>query len=358
MTKSMSKRGLLKIFLAASVAAISLLWFGYVHAQPAASNPLQGLREFLGAAIAAQERHTDNLLTFPDVVGTAVGLTAGGHGAIKVYSKSGAMMGLPRLLSGIPVEVEMTGEFRAYPQGTKVAPTRAPGGSTINPQAKFTRPVPIGVSTGNEGECSAGTIGARVTDSAGNVYALSNNHVYALENSAAIGSSVLQPGRYDTNCAINPNNIIGNLSSFISMDFSSSASNTVDAAIASTTAAMLGNTTPSNGYGMPKTATVTAWVGQPVQKYGRTTSLTKGQVTGVNAVVQVGYSSGTARFINQIIVGGKKPFIKSGDSGSLLVTDPSANPVGLLFAGTSSGIAIANPIGAVLSAFGVAIDGN
>ena len=64
------------------------------------------------------------------------------------------------------------------------------------------------------GECSAGTIGARVIDSVGYVYALSNNHVYALENTASIGSDVLQPGRYDTNCAIDPNDIIGQLSDF------------------------------------------------------------------------------------------------------------------------------------------------
>jgi hypothetical protein len=95
-----------------------------------------------------------------------------------------------------------------------------------------------------------------------------------------------------------------------------------------------------------------------VQKYGRTSGLTKGQVTGINATILVGYSSGTARFVDQIVVGSNKPFIKAGDSGSLLVTDPSRNPVGLLYAGSSSGTtAIANPINDVLIAFGVTIDG-
>jgi hypothetical protein len=66
-----------------------------------------------------------------------------------------------------------------------------------------------------------------------------------------------------------------------------------------------------------------------------------------------------ATFIEQIEVqGGKGPFIKGGDSGSLLVTDPERNPVGLLFAGTRSGkTAFANPIDAVLDSFGVTIDG-
>lgn len=53
-----------------------------------------------------------------------------------------------------------------------------------------------------------------------------------------------------------------------------------------------------------------------------------------------------------------RPFIKAGDSGSLLVTDPDRNPVGLLFAGNGSGqLAIANRIDLVLESFGVAIDG-
>jgi len=220
------------------------------------------------------------------------------------------------------------------------------------------RPVPIGVSTGNQGQCSAGTISARVKDSAGNIYALSNNHVYALENTAAPNSAILQPGLYDTNCSFNGANVIGTLSSFVPIVISSSASNTVDAAIASSSTSVLGNSTPADGYGTPRTSTVSSRVGQSVMKYGRTTSLTSGRVSGINATILVNYSAGTARFVNQIVVGSSKPFIKPGDSGSLLVTNPNADPVGLLFAGsTSGGTAIANPIDSVLNALGVTIDG-
>ncbi len=41
-------------------------------------------------------------------------------------------------------------------------------------------------------------------------------------------------------------------------------------------------------------------IGLKVQKYGRTTALTKGAVNAINATINVGYSSGTARFGNQI----------------------------------------------------------
>jgi hypothetical protein len=191
------------------------------------------------------------------------------------------------------------------------------------------------------------------------VYALSNNHVYALENKAPTGSKVLQPGRYDTaGYVYNPDNVIGTLSAFEPIVFSTSASNKIDAAIALSDTGKLGNATPSNGYGTPKSSTVLAYVGMPVQKYGRTTALTKGKIYAINATVNVGYSSGTARLVNQIWVYSNKPFIKAGDSGSLLVTDPGKNPVGLLFAGDSSGkYAIANRIDLVLGALHVTIDG-
>ncbi len=79
--------------------------------------------------------------------------------------------------------------------------------------------------------------------------------------------------------------------------------------------------------------------------------------------MNVGYSTGVARFVGQIII---EPgdFSAGGDSGSLIVVDgkgPSKaddrKPVGLLFAG-SAFITVANPIGPVLSRFGVTIDGN
>ena len=94
-----------------------------------------------------------------------------------------------------------------------------------------------------------------------------------------------------------------------------------------------------------------------VQKYGRTTGLTAGAITGINATVRVRYSSGSARFVDQIMIepGG---FSAGGDSGSLIVTnDESCNPVGLLFAGSST-VTIANPIGPVLQRFGVTVDGD
>ena len=55
--------------------------------------------------------------------------------------------------------------------------------------------MPIGVSSGLA-DFATGTLGARVTDGT-NVYALSNNHVFAGVNTASIGDAITQPGVED-----------------------------------------------------------------------------------------------------------------------------------------------------------------
>lgn len=312
-------------------------------------------------AIAAQDRHTDILLGEPGVIGTAVGLTGDGKPAILVLATSfneAKAANIPSDIEGIPVIVKITGKIVALKK-----PSWAGGGGgdseeNIDPTSRFDRPVPIGVSTGHPA-ITAGTIGARVTDGS-NVYALSNNHVYANQNSASIGDPVIQPGTYDGGAS--PGDDIGTLSDFEYIDFNG-GDNTIDAAIAISSTALLGNATPSNGYGTPKSTTVAPALNASVKKYGRTTGQTKGRITGINATVNVGYGTGVARFVNQIIIepGG---FSAGGDSGSLIVIDgkgknkaDNLKPVGLLFAG-SSFVTIANPIDAVLSRFNVTIDGN
>ncbi|MFH1559849.1 MAG: hypothetical protein ABID84_00320 [Chloroflexota bacterium] len=302
-----------------------------------------------------QDRHTDRLLEIEGVVGTGVGFMADGSPVIKVFTEREGMKGLPKELDGFDVDVQVTGKIVAQ----------------VDPKAMFDRPVPIGVSSGSERliryraswYCTVGTLGARVTDGT-NVYALSNNHVYAQENTGEVGDRILQPGRVDmTEQACGSLDeidaaVIGTLHGFVPITFSWKASNTVDAAIAATTVGEVGNSTPSDGYGTPSSVPVGAELGQAVQKYGRTTGLTKGVVTAVNATVNVGYYSGTARFVDQIIIETETgTFSAGGDSGSLIVTDDGSNsPVGLLFAGSDT-VTVANRIDLVLDAFGVTIDG-
>ena len=344
----MSKRIFCKALLVAAVGFVLLAFSGISFAQGRSDDVFKHVKE-------VQERHIDQLLAIKGVEGTAIGFDPNDQLVVKIFAAGPKVAGIPKKLDGVPTQVVVTGKFRALTQPDK--PLGKPSREKINPAGRFPRPVPIGVSTGNVGECLAGTIGCRVKDSLGNVYALSNNHVYALENDADIGSEVSQPGVYDTGCNYDPCNVIGTLADFETLNFGG-GDNTIDAAIAFSSDANLGNATPSNGYGIPKSTAVEAALNQKVQKYGRTTSLTRGTVTGINAAIWITYSSGQALFTGQIIVQSGKPFIKAGDSGSLLVTDPGRQPVGLLFAGDASGkYAIANQIAPVLTRFGVTVDG-
>ena len=304
------------------------------------------------AALVAQERHTSELLRIPGVLGTAVGLLPNGIPAVRVFLASGDVGGLPASFEGVPVSPLVTGRFMARSDPTKRL-----------------RPAPLGYSVGHFA-ITAGSIGARVVDGAGNVYVLSNNHVLANSNGASIGDAIYQPGAYDGGTASDQ---FATLFAFKPIDFSGAA-NTFDAAIARSTTADLGFASPTDdGYGPPSAHifgdangdglfdNVNDLLGLPVQKYGRTTKLTHGQITGINGTVTVCYEVlyifciKSATFTNQLIVDAAG-FSGGGDSGSLIVTDNgSLNPVGLLFAGSSTQT-IVNRIDLVLSYFNVAID--
>jgi hypothetical protein len=343
----------------------------------------------LERAMAVQEAHTKGLLAVKGVVGTAVGLDAG-QPVVKVYVESAGIAGLPETLDGIPVQVEVTGKLFAlhHQPGHSGGPPGSGSVSEVDPKSRFDRPVPIGVSSGTEllievnGQlfCTVGTLGARVVDldpiDGPIYYTLSNAHVYAQEGSttwsangtgpqsASAVDAILQPGRVDAGggCVLIEDDQTGALADWEPINFQ--GNNVIDAAIATIdmvdldgdldSELVVSSATPTDGYGVPSTSPVSATLNEPVQKYGRTTSLTPGTVSGINATLTITYDNGVATFVDQIIIT-PGSFIASGDSGSLAVTVDGNHPVALLFAGGST-IAIGNPIGAVLARFGVAID--
>ena len=314
--------------------------------------------EDLSAAMAVQERHNPDLLALPGVAGTAVAFDAGGEPVVKVYLAHRDVAGIPASLDGHRLVTEVTGPFRAL--GGPAAMTGSGPSDETDPRRPFARPVPIGVSTGQV-DVTAGTIGARVASGA-EVFALSNNHVYANRNDAELGDHILQPGSVDG--GVNPTDAIGTLHDYEPISFCNPfpvcPANQIDAAIAATTTANLGNGTPSNGYGTPRTEVLAAKLGMKVQKYGRTTGHTHGEISGLNATLNVGFGNNTARFSGQIMITGNG-FSAPGDSGSLIVAggngSDSRRPVGLLFAGSETST-VANPIGLVLDRFDVRIDGS
>jgi hypothetical protein len=309
------------------------------------------------AALAAQAQVTDEWLALDGVVGTAVGLDGAGQVVVKAYVTALGAATLPQTVGEVPVRLEITGRFvsLADPPSRTV---EAGDAEEVDPKAGFPRPVPIGVSTGHP-DVTAGTIGARVTDGA-QIFALSNNHVFAANNAGKTGDNLLQPGVADG--GKNPEDAVGTLYDFEPIQFCGGIacpSNQIDAALALTTPDDLGTETPEGGYGKPRSQTVEAMLGMRVQKYGRTTGHTLGRVTGIHATIEVDYRGRTARFVGQVVIsdGG---FSTGGDSGSLVVTKgllkADRRPVALLFAGSATNT-IANPIDLVLDRFGVSVDG-
>ncbi len=113
--------------------------------------------------------------------------------------------------------------------------------------------------------------------------------------------------------------------------------------------------------GVPSSTVVNPSVGLGVAKSGRTTGFTTGSISSINTSVSVQYQQGcgkgkkfTVSYTNQIVIN-SSTFSAGGDSGSLIVTNnASHNPVGLLFAGSST-TTIANPVGEVLTKLGTAM---
>jgi hypothetical protein len=225
--------------------------------------------------------------------------------------------------------------------------------------------------------CCGGTLGSLVTR-AGTQFILSNNHVLARSDSAAIGDNIIQPGLIDagltaqTKCDKSQATTVANLSQFVNLETeskSASAAN-IDAAIAqvvpgkvdpSGNILYLGATADANGVPVPGAPNagsgVPASVNMAVAKSGRTTGLTCSTVLAVNTNTIVAYNkncdgSGASfkvTYDNQVqILGGD--FSAGGDSGSLIVTQNTADPVALLYGGSDTDT-VANPVGPVLNFF-------
>jgi hypothetical protein len=286
-----------------------------------------------GAVALALQSATQTLMAKPGIVGTGASVAADGSQRVMIFAASQAdAAAVPSQINGVPTTVKVTGRVRAFDVYT----------GTYRPT------VPSGVSVGNSRENSSGTIGAIVVKH-GIRYMLSNNHVLARSNAAVIGEPIVQPGRADSYGQ--PTGQVGVLSAYKKVSFTQN--NLFDAAVA--------RLTTTNSYDQadqfaPSHTWENAQVGMSVKKVGRTTGLTYGTVAATNVTLKVDYDNGqTATFTNQIYIEDPN-FLAAGDSGSLLVTETGNHPVGLCFAGGDDG-AFANPIGPIVSYFGVEFAG-
>jgi hypothetical protein len=200
---------------------------------------------------------------------------------------------------------------------------------------------------------TAGTLGCLVEKN-GERYILSNNHVLADSNNASKNDEILHPGPYDG--GKRPGNVVARLSEFETLDFSATAVNAMDAAIAKLdpTAVKVAEAdivTIGKINNPPKDAPLYL----SVRKRGRTTQHTVGVVMDVAADIRVRYGKNVAKFEDQIAINGINGlFSQGGDSGSLIVDAVTLEPVGLLFAGGGTQT-FASPIKPILARFQVKI---
>lgn len=320
-------------------------------------------------ARAARADHETDLFRLANVVGTAVGhKVVGGRETyercIVIYverklpeSALSPRDVVPKEVDGVRTDIVETGRFEAL-----ILLQRPPDSRTSR-----VRPAPGGVSVGHI-RVTAGTLGVLARRADGGPVILSNNHILANANDAHPGDLIVQPAPAD---GARPEDVIARLEAFVPIEFSQRApgllgrlaeralgpilgaiglgitrtpsgrTNVVDAAIAAPLATDLVD--PEILEIGRVAGTAETGIGQPVQKSGRTTSLTTGRVTGIDASVQVDYNGRVAMFRRQIVT---DLLSKGGDSGSLVV-DASNRAVGLLFAG-SAATTLVNPIAEVV----------
>jgi len=226
-------------------------------------------------------------------------------------------------------------------------------------------PIRLGTSGGNVEDvtplqCCDGTLGALVEKN-GVQYILSNNHVLARSNKAKKGEAIIQPGLGDQRPICEPldpgADTVAHLSARKKVKFGANKTNKIDAAIAEVVPGAVRPNGEIIGIGMPGSNPIKPYLGMKVKKSGRTTGLTRGFISVVNGMAQVEYPKkcgsetvNVARFRDLFYVTGNngKPFIKGGDSGSMVYEDRNncPSPVGLIFAGNEE-YAAASPAATV-----------
>lgn len=274
----------------------------------------------------------------------AVGLTPVGEGLARVavrLERAADRALLPDLgrAAEAQLDVRVIGQVRAL---SSPAPDEL---------RRRVRPLRPGLSVAHS-DVSAGTLGGFVR-TGGRLAILSNNHVLAASDAAEIGDPVLQPGPADGGSA---RDRVGRLTAF--EDLTAVRANLIDAAVAALdpgVAAEPGDL-PGGPLSGPVPGSLDIEPDELVEKVGRTTGHTLGRITAVEVDgVAVQYDEGVYTFDDQIEIAGRTgAFSQGGDSGSVIWRSRDRAPLGLLFAGSSTGgeggagVTFANPLSTVL----------
>ncbi|MFQ5908868.1 MAG: hypothetical protein ACE5JE_08620 [Thermoplasmata archaeon] len=300
----------------------------------------------------AKARHEGRLLRKRNVVGLAVGKkVVGGEETDELClvvlvreklpeAELSPRERIPKRINDVTTDVVEAGELEALGQRLRV----------VRRPVDRWRPAPGGVSLAH-GDVSAGTLGCVVRRD-GEPFILSNSHILSDSGRGTEGDPILQPAPEDG--GRDPVDVIAHLAEFVPLRWRwrgilrilrpmAPRRNRVDCALARPVSA--GDLRGDLSRIGPVEGVATPFIGQDVRKSGRTTGLTRGRVTHLDATVTIRYEEGReALFTDQIIT---TDMSKGGDSGALVVDD-ARKAVGLLFAG-SQHVTVLNRISTVLS---------
>ncbi|MFL6233707.1 MAG: hypothetical protein ACJ76N_11280 [Thermoanaerobaculia bacterium] len=306
-----------------------------LRAQGQAEDLLETARLYKRELLARMGSAAGSLLGLGFGAKSADGAVTAGP-AIRVYVRSKRPLfelseaeAIPSWVNGMPTDVIALGDLAAQ-----------------------VRPTLCGVSIGHPA-VTAGTLGCllrRYKPGDEPTYILSNNHVLANCNDAALEDPILEPALMDGG---DPEKPIGKLADFEPLRFDGSA-NLFDAAIARVL--VPGEVDPRIlEIGAVAFPVMPPALYQAVRKRGRTTLHTLGAILDISADVRVRYDTRFAFFEDQIAISGVGgTFSDGGDSGALIVDAVTRRPVALLFGGGID-VTFASPIQPVLDRFGVEI---
>ena len=277
------------------------------------------------------------------------------EGKITVFVENEqAKQKVPRSFEGYAVRTEVTGKIQAF--STQVA---EPLTGVSAERKGEVRPLVGGtslsayVTRGGQLYLYAGTL-SMVTY---NNKILSAAHVIAMNldtyNFLNTGTPIIQPGSYDGGRS---GNRVGALEKYIPIDFTPNAKNYADAAIGSIDVGV--NASPGEQFSETGDYWIEGWTsvsqGDTVQKSGRTSGVTSGEVLYPNVSIVVSYGSKSAYFADQIVVTQDNwSFSQPGDSGSAV--DKDGRFVGLLFAG-SAGYAVICKAKYIIAGLGIDVE--
>lgn len=267
-------------------------------------------------AQALRSRLADELLDDDKVHAVGIGKDEDGNEKVTVYVQNGQAQTF-----ALPNDVDS--EDVIVKESNELVPETAP--QVVDPESRKSkhRPVPAGVSAGHE-DITAGTVGYQLTDDV-DVFTASNNHVYANSDQGQQGDPIYQPGPVDGGSSSDTSALLEGavpLEDGVTVDLAWGAME-------------VEHVNELKDVGTPTGQPDNPQVGDTVVKSGRTTQVTRGEVTDVHvsATINYGGSVGKIRLDDLFFT---EDISDGGDSGSAVLHDDSHAPAGKLFAGSDS----------------------